>query len=281
MSKYSELRKRVVQELDEIELLPPKAASDDQLGLAHETAYLSRAISGALDKQDCRALGFPWSEKLIERSRRSSGATIMALESALDDMVSVNLAGGTHHAHADRPQGFCLFNDSVIAAKTIQQRGLRNYPLIIDCDVHQGNGTASILQSDATVFTFSIHGQNNFPANKAVSDLDIGLPDHTVDKQYLAELEQGLNKIASQFDADCVIYIAGADPYEGDRLGKLSMTKLGLLARDKLVFDFCRRFSLPCAVSMAGGYANEVSDIVDIHFQTVKAAQAHFLSHNH
>ncbi len=204
----------------------------------------------------------------------------MALQDALDDAVAVNLAGGTHHAHSDRPQGFCLFNDSVIAARTVQHRGLRNYPLIIDCDVHQGNGSASILQFDATIFTFSIHGQSNFPLHKAVSDIDIGLPDNTSDGQYLAALEEGLNSIKSRFDADCVIYVAGADPYEGDRLGKLALTKSGLLARDRLVFDFCRKYGLPCAVSMAGGYANVVSDIVDIHFQTVKTAHEYFLLNN-
>ena len=204
----------------------------------------------------------------------------MALREALDDGLAVNLAGGTHHAHADRPQGFCLFNDSVIAARVIQQKGLRRFPLIIDCDVHQGNGSASILASDASIFTFSIHGEGNFPLHKAESDMDIGLPDQTGDDHYLTALAEGLDNLPSLFEADCVIYVAGADPFEKDRLGKLNLTRSGLLARDRLVFDFCRKYDLPCAVSMAGGYANVVADIVDIHFQTVKTAYEYFLLNN-
>ena len=272
MAKYRKLRNRVEQELHKVELRPPDPVSDHQIRLAHHPDYVHRAINNQLSPEEIRALGFPWSKALIERSRRSSGATIMALAQAMKDGFAINLAGGTHHAHYDRPQGYCLFNDSVIAARSWQQSGYGAAPVIIDCDVHQGNGSASILEADPSIFTFSIHSQSNFPAIKANSDLDVSLPDHCGDDDYLESLDVGLKQMLKQFEPDCVIYVAGADPFEGDRLGKLNLTKKGLQNRDKLVFEFCRKYELPCAVSMAGGYAEDVNDIVDVHFTTVQTA---------
>ena len=290
MAKYRKLRQRLVDSDepgdgpgdgsgDGLEFVLPPALSNEQIALAHDRDYIEKASTGRLSQEMIRALGFPWSMQLVERSRRSAGATAMALKSSVTDGVSVNLAGGTHHAHHDRPQGFCLFNDSVIAARMWQQSGLGRSPLIIDCDVHQGNGTASILENDCSIFTFSMHCEKNFPVTKALSDLDIPLEIGCDDETYLNALALGLERIPQLFEADCVIYVAGADPYEGDRLGKLSLTKSGLADRDRLVFEFCRKYHLPCAVSMAGGYAHDVDQIVDIHFNTVKTAQA-FSSHS-
>ena len=272
MAKYRKLRDRVEQALPEVTLRLPDPVSDHRIRLAHHPDYVHRAINNQLSPEEIRALGFPWSEALIERSRRSSGATVMALAQAMEDGFAVNLAGGTHHAHYDRPQGYCLFNDSVIAARSWQQSGYGTAPIIIDCDVHQGNGSASIVENDPSIFTFSIHGHSNFPAIKSKSDLDVPLPDHCGDDDYLEALDLGLAQISAQFEPDCAIYVAGADPFEGDRLGKLNLTKKGLQNRDKLVFEFCSKHELPCAISMAGGYAEDVNDIVDIHFTTVQTA---------
>jgi acetoin utilization deacetylase AcuC-like enzyme len=226
-----------------------------------------------LSAQEQRRIGFPWSREMVERSRRSSGATLAAARAALDDGVGINLAGGTHHAFRARGEGYCVFNDSAIAALALQAQGCIRRAVILDCDVHQGNGTAAILAGDPTVFTFSIHGANNFPFDKEASDLDIELPDGTGDGEYLDALEKGVCRALSAAQPDLAIYLAGADPFEGDRLGRLALTKAGLAARDRLVFELCRGAGVPVAVTMAGGYARAVEDTVDIHFATVAAAQ--------
>jgi acetoin utilization deacetylase AcuC-like enzyme len=210
---------------------------------------------------------------LLERSRRSSGGTIEACRAALEEDIAVNLAGGTHHAFRDAGEGFCVFNDAAIAARALQAEGRANRIVILDCDVHQGNGTASLFQDDPTVFTFSIHGARNFPLRKVPSDLDIDLPDDTGDESYLEALEQGVWESLQRAQADLAIYLAGADPYEGDRLGRLKLTKSGLSRRDDLVFAACSRLLLPVAVTLAGGYAQDVNDTVDIYFETVRRAQ--------
>lgn len=287
MSKYRLLRERVEAfnqsltgldaEQGGIRLTLPPAADDDTLKLAHDAAYISRATQGLLSDKEVRAIGFPWTEALIERSRRSSGATVQAAVSALEGGVAVNLAGGTHHACYAEGQGFCVFNDSAITARYLQQQGLAKRPLIVDLDVHQGNGTAHILQGDNSIFTLSIHGAKNFPTRKEQSDLDVALDNDCDDATYLQALSDALTQVTQRFDADFVIYVAGADPYENDRLGKLALTKNGLKARDQLVYDFCKQYGLPLSVSMAGGYANVVEEIVDIHFQTVMGAYQHSL----
>jgi acetoin utilization deacetylase AcuC-like enzyme len=225
-----------------------------------------------LTPEEQRRIGFPWSPEMVERSRRSSGATLAACRAALRDGTSVNLAGGTHHAFRDHGEGYCVFNDSAVAALALQSHNQIRRAVIIDCDVHQGNGTAAILADDPTVFTFSIHAANNFPFSKERSDLDIELPDGTRDADYLAELERGLCTALSAAQPDLAIYLAGADPYEGDRLGRLKLSKAGLERRDRLVLDLCSSAGIPVAISMAGGYGRDIHDTVDIHFNTVRIA---------
>jgi acetoin utilization deacetylase AcuC-like enzyme len=212
---------------------------------------------------------------MVERSRRSAGATIEACRAALADGVAVSLAGGTHHAFREFGEGYCVFNDSAIAARAMQAEGRVRRVVIVDCDVHQGNGTASILADDPTVFTFSIHGAKNFPLRKEQSDLDIELDPGTGDEAYLDALGRGLTEALDRAGAELAVYLAGADPFEKDRFGTLALTKPGLAARERLVLDRCRIAGLPVAVTMAGGYAPDVNDIVDIHFQTVCAALRH------
>ncbi len=271
MAKYARLRERVTEAalVSPDDLLTPHAASDEELCRAHSPEYVQRVELGQLSEREIRALGFPWSPQLVQRSRHSSGATIEACRSALAEGYGVNLAGGTHHAFRERGEGYCVFNDSAVAALAMITERRASRIIIIDCDVHQGNGTASILAKERDVFTFSIHGEKNFPTRKEHSDLDIGLPDATGDQDYLAALEQGLHRAFQGFSADLAIYLAGADPYRDDSFGRLSLTKSGLLARDCLVFDYCERTGVPVAVTMAGGYARRTQDTVDIHFQTV------------
>jgi acetoin utilization deacetylase AcuC-like enzyme len=273
MDKYRLLYERVVQaNRGQFELVVPLPASEEQLVLAHDADYVQRVIRGALSEREIRELGFPWSEALVERACRSNGATIAACRAALEDGAAASLAGGTHHAHRDRAQGYCVFNDSAVASHTLQHEGSVRRVLITDCDVHQGNGTAAIFRGDPTVFTLSIHGEDNFPKRKEQSDIDIALPDGTRDEAYLHALERALSEALARAKPDLVIYLAGADPYAGDRLGRLALTKEGLAARDALVYEHCSRRDLPVAVTMGGGYANRVDDIVDIHYQSVTLA---------
>jgi acetoin utilization deacetylase AcuC-like enzyme len=273
MAKYALLRQRVVaSNSGQFELHEPDPARDDEILLAHDAAYLRRIITGGLSQREVRTLGFPWSPQLVERSRRSSGATIAACRAALHEGRAANLAGGTHHAHSASAQGFCVFNDSAIAARVMQREGRVRRVVILDCDVHQGNGTAEILRNDPSIFTFSIHGERNFPFPKEPGDLDVELPDDADDACYLEALERGLVTALRHCPAELAIYLAGADPYEGDRLGRLALTKAGLAARDRLVFEHCDRAGLAVAVSMAGGYAEPIADTVDIHFQSVSQA---------
>ncbi|QDS95532.1 Histone deacetylase-like amidohydrolase [Roseimaritima multifibrata] len=276
MSKYRLLRQRVFESpnFSPQSLQVPQAATDQQLLTSHSADYIHRVQTGTLTSQEIRRIGFPWSDKMVERSRRSAGATIAAARSALTDGIAANLAGGTHHAFADAGEGFCVFNDSAIAIRTMQAEGLIRRAAVIDLDVHQGNGTASILTGDSSAFTCSVHGVKNFPLRKVPSDLDVSLPDGTKDDEYCAAVEavfDSLQQDQSQAgNYDLVIYLAGADPYEKDRLGRLSLSMQGLRRRDEKVIGWCRQHKIPVAVAMAGGYANEVEDIVDIHFQTLE-----------
>ena len=274
MSKYALLRRRVIEAnlVRPQDLLVGPAATDEELTRVHHPDYLRRVKEGELSDQEIRRIGFPWSPGLVERSRRSVGSTIAACRAASTDGIGVNLAGGTHHAGPDYGQGFCVFNDSAVAARTLQAEGKFRRVVILDCDVHQGNGTADIFSHDPTVFTFSIHGAKNFPFRKIPGDLDIALPDDAGDPIYLDALEQGIGQALDRARADLAIYLAGADPYAGDRLGRLAVTKRGLAERDRLIFDACRSAGLPLAVVMAGGYGKQVEDTVDIHFQTVSLA---------
>jgi acetoin utilization deacetylase AcuC-like enzyme len=277
MTKYARLRERIIEEgvILPQHLLIPAAATDDEILLAHDAIYLERVKTGALTPQEIRRIGFPWTPAMVERSRRSSGATIAASRVALEEGIAANLAGGTHHAFRDRGEGYCVFNDAAIALRVMQREGRIRRGVVIDCDVHQGNGTASILQGDPTLFTFSLHGAKNFPFHKEKSDLDIELPDGTTDVDYLAAVEEGTWRALAQSGADLAIYLAGADPFERDRLGRMNVSMAGLAERDRIVFELCRRAGVPVAVAMSGGYAPDVEDIVAIHLQTIRLA-AHF-----
>ncbi len=274
MSKYTLLRERIANELVDhgAELLLPPAATDQQILLAHTQVYLDRVKFGGLSHLEQRRIGFPWSLKMVERSRRSTGATIAAAKAALADGVAFNLAGGTHHAFADRGQGFCVFNDACVAARVLQQDGLIERAMVIDCDVHQGNGTAAIAADDDSIFTLSVQCESNFPFKKTDGNIDINLPPGTDDDPYLAATSEGIEMAFGAFNPDVIFYLAGADPFEGDRLGQLKVSKEGLRRRDARVFEYCKSQNVPVAVSMAGGYANNVTDIVDIHFSTVVTA---------
>jgi acetoin utilization deacetylase AcuC-like enzyme len=274
MSKYEELRRQVAASglVASADVLEPEEATDEQLHRVHDPGYVRRVREGRLEAEELRRIGFPWSQAMVERSLRSAGATIAACRAALDDGVAVNLAGGTHHAFADRGEGFCVFNDSAVAARAMQaERGIGRV-VIIDCDVHQGNGTASIFSGDPTVFTFSIHGASNFPYRKEASDLDVALPDGTGDEAYLAALDTALPLVLDLAGAALAIYVSGADPHENDRFGRLKLTAAGLAERDRRVFTSCRAAGLPVAVSMAGGYGRDVATTVAIHFATVRIA---------
>jgi acetoin utilization deacetylase AcuC-like enzyme len=274
MAKYSRLRERIVAEgiIAPDDLSEAPEASWDDLRLVHDAAYVDAVASGTVPRETQRRIGFPWSPGMVERSRRSVGATIAAARTALDEGIAANLAGGTHHAFADRGEGFCVFNDVAVATRVLQRDNEARRVAVIDLDVHQGNGTAAIFAGDGDVFTFSMHGEKNFPFKKEVSDLDVALPDGTGDHEYLAALRLHLDAILNRHRPDFVFYLAGADPYEGDRLGRLKMTIDGLRTRDEIVLQTCHQRGLPVAVSMSGGYASDVDAIVTIHANTIRAA---------
>ena len=275
MRKYAALRERVAP-MAGVRLDEPAAATVAELTRVHDASYVAAVLDGTLDTAALRRIGFPWSAAMVERSRRSTGATIAACRSAMQFGCGVNLAGGTHHAHAAFGEGFCVFNDAAVAARTLQvEDGVGNV-LIVDLDVHQGDGTAAIFADDASVFTMSLHGRGNFPFRKASSDFDVELEDGTADRAYLATLAVALPRALERAQPSLVIYLAGADPFVGDRLGKLALTKAGLRQRDDFVLDTLCRQRIPVAIAMAGGYAENIDDIVDIHLATVTAALAHF-----
>jgi acetoin utilization deacetylase AcuC-like enzyme len=269
MAKYSMLREKVAA-AGFADLRVPEAVTDAEILRAHDGDYLRRAAGGTLTAKEVRRIGFPWSERMIHRSRRASGGTVGACLAALAEGFAANLAGGTHHAFRDRGEGFCVFNDSALAARAMQAAGHVERVVVLDTDVHQGNGTASILADDPTIFTFSIHGEKNFPFHKERSDLDVALPDGADDTTYLQALARGLEEALETADADLAIFLAGADPLAEDRLGRLSVTKAGLAERDRMVLDACAERGIPVAVTMAGGYAKRVEDTVDVHFATVR-----------
>ncbi|MCP5143214.1 MAG: histone deacetylase [Gammaproteobacteria bacterium] len=280
MEKYSRLRQCLLDsgEFVAADMQPPPPASMEELQRAHDPAYIQRVCDGTLSSNEQKRIGFPWSPGMVERSLRSAGATLAACRTALAEGCSANLAGGTHHAHADRGEGFCIFNDAAVAARAMQAEGHVERVAIIDCDVHQGNGTAAILKGDDSIFTFSIHGARNFPFDKEASDLDIELPDGAEDTAYLAALDAGLDQMFRSIQPELVIYLAGADPYTGDRLGRLNISKAGLAERDRRVLGHCRQRGIPVAIAMAGGYAQPIDDTVAIHATTVLTAKQLFFS---
>ena len=288
MTKYRLLREAVEAGLPQVQVLEALPASDGELALAHEPAWISAVVEGTTSAAQQREIGFPWSERMVERARRSVGATIAAARNALFDGagVAANLAGGTHHAYAFKGSGYCVFNDVAVAARLMQaemhrrdRRSERRFlrVLVIDLDVHQGNGTAAIFSDDPTVFTLSLHGARNFPFRKERSSLDVELPDGCGDEHYLAALDRALDGAwlaHEQAAFGLAFYLAGADPHENDRLGRLKLTTMGLAERDRRVFDALHQRRIPVAVSMAGGYGREIATTVAIHRRTLHEAAA-------
>jgi acetoin utilization deacetylase AcuC-like enzyme len=268
LAKYALLRERVEEAgLGVVaESLP---VSLPQLRLVHSADYLDRVGSGELSVREQRGLGLPWSRQLVERGRRSVGGTLGALGDALETGFGMNLGGGTHHASYDAGRGYCLFNDVALAHRVAGGR-----TLVVDCDVHQGDGTAELLVSDPSAFTLSVHAAANYPFHRATSDLDVDLPTGTGDDEYLSSLATALSAALARFSPTLVVFLAGADPWEGDALGRLALTKRGLLERDTLVLDTAERLGVPICVTLAGGYAPDVTDTVDINFATASLLAA-------
>ncbi|MGC6492080.1 MAG: histone deacetylase [Myxococcota bacterium] len=275
MAKYALLRARVEEELPHVELHEAPRVSLEALRRVHTTGWVERVVEGTLDKREVRQIGFPWSPFLVERSRRSVGATVAAAMSALSRRTAVNLAGGTHHAGVERGQGFCVFNDVAVAARAVQAEHQVARILVIDLDVHQGNGTAEIFSDDPSVFTLSAHGAKNFPFRKAVSDIDIPLPDGTNDAAFMEAVLPAIDRALSDAAPDLVFYVAGVDPFEGDRLGRLELTAAGLAQRDHAVLSRTAGQGIPTAVCMAGGYAPDPARIADLHFGTVRESASY------
>ncbi|MDR7149285.1 acetoin utilization deacetylase AcuC-like enzyme [Hydrogenophaga palleronii] len=280
MAKYARLRERLAVELPQVQMHEAMPASDGELALAHTPDYIAAVTAGTLSPAALREIGFPWSPAMAERARRSVGATLQACRTAMSGAgVSANLAGGTHHAYADKGGGFCVFNDAAVAARLMQAEHARvarsSGPLlvaIIDLDVHQGNGTARIFERDASVFTLSMHGAKNFPFRKESSDLDIDLPDGCGDAAYLEALEHALDELDRRFIPGLVIYLAGADPHEGDRLGRLKLSFDGLEARDRRVMDWAWQRRVPLAFAMAGGYGADMETTLQVQMHTYRTA---------
>jgi len=295
MAKYRLVRERLI---DERVLLPddlcvPDAIGWDELRLVHDAEYVDAVATGTIAPEMQRRIGFPWSPMMVERSRRSVGATLAAARTLVGDglqtvphgardglkavpdhayNVAANLAGGTHHAFRDRGEGYCVFNDVAVAAAVLLRDAAVARAAVVDCDVHQGNGTAAIFRDEPAVFTFSLHGENNFPFRKEVSDLDVTFADGIGDDEYLSALAWHLPRVLDSHRPDIVFYLAGADPYEGDRLGRLKISIEGFRARDRLVFEACRDRGVPVATTMSGGYAPDVDAIVTIHCNTIREA---------
>jgi acetoin utilization deacetylase AcuC-like enzyme len=272
MSKYRLLRDGIAG-TPGLQLCEAPAATDTQLLLAHDPIYVQKVVNGTLDAKEQREIGFPWTLGMVERSRRSVGATIAACQSAMKEGIAVNLAGGTHHAYRDKGSGFCVFNDAAVAARVMQRQSVASLSIaIVDLDVHQGNGTAAIFKNDPSVFTLSLHGDKNFPFRKEPSDLDVPLADGVSDAVYLQALVKALEQMDRVFRPQLIIYLAGADPHEGDRLGRLKLTDAGMLARDRAVFEYAKHLDTPIALSMAGGYGTKIETTVSVHRQTVLEA---------
>lgn len=280
ISKYRLLREVVARDLPGVRLQAAPSASAGELALIHDPAYVTAVAEGTLSAAQQKEIGFPWSAQMAERSRRSVGATIAASRAALREGVAANLAGGTHHAFADRGSGFCVFNDVAVAARLMQAEWFRHLKqtlqvLVVDLDVHQGNGTAAIFADDPMVFTLSLHGERNFPFHKSQSDLDVELPDGCEDEAYLAALDQALEQVWRRLAHQPVglaFYLAGADPHAGDRLGRLQLSTEGLAARDRRVLQALRERRIPVALSMAGGYGHDMSVTVALQAQTLALA---------
>ncbi len=276
IEKYEMVRQRVVEEgiVRAEHVHDPERVSVDDLLLVHTADYVTRFLEGALGGEEMRRIGFPWSPALVERSLRAVGGTVAAAAAALERGVAMNLAGGTHHAFPDRGEGFCVFNDVAVAIRALMRAGRVERAVVIDLDVHQGNGTHAIFADEPRVVTFSMHGRNNYPFRKVPGTLDVELEDGTGDAGYLALLEQALPRVIARGRPDLAIYLAGADAHERDRLGRLRLTFDGLARRDGIVLGACREVGIPVAVVIAGGYGRDIADTVAVHVRTARTARA-------
>jgi acetoin utilization deacetylase AcuC-like enzyme len=280
MEKYQLLRDSLSQDVPQVRMVQAPEATDGELALAHEPSYIQSIADGTVEPRVLREIGFPWSEAMAARARRSVGGSVAAGRAAMQEGLAANLAGGTHHSYADKGGGFCVFNDLAVTARVLQTEWSRHHGsrhpalrvAIVDLDVHQGNGTASIFHSDRSVFTLSLHGEKNFPFRKEASDLDLALPDGCADGEYLAALENALLDLEGRFTPDVVLYLAGADPHEGDRLGRLKLSYDGLQARDRRIFEWCFSRGLPCAFAMGGGYGHDILTTVQVQRNTYRIA---------
>jgi len=274
IAKYARLRDAVLAEgiVARAELRDPARAPVEAVARVHDAAYVDRLVGGRMPAAEQRALGFPWSEALVERSFRAAGGTLEAATHALTAGVAMNLAGGTHHAFASHGEGFCVLNDVVIAFRELRAQGLVSRAAIIDLDVHQGNGTHAMLAGDDSAFTFSMHGRRNYPFRKVAGRLDVELEDGTGDTEYLERLAASLPGVLAEARADIVFYLAGADPHEGDTLGRLALTFDGLMRRDTLVLEAARAVGVPVVVAIAGGYGRDLDDTVRVHANTARVA---------
>ncbi len=274
MDKYRLVPERLLAEgtLTPDEVVEPKAATLDDVLRVHTPEYVHAFTNGTLERKAMLRIGLPWSPELVRRAFAVIGGTLGAARVALENGVAANLAGGTHHAFADHGEGYCIFNDLVITLRRLRAEGLARRFLITDLDVHQGNGTAALCQTDSAVFTFSMHGENNYPARKERSSWDISLPDGVADEPYLDTLAQALSQLLERFTPDLIFYQAGVDVLAGDRFGKLGLTMRGVGERDRLVCEFARRAGLPFVVTLGGGYARDINRIVEAHCQTVRMA---------
>jgi acetoin utilization deacetylase AcuC-like enzyme len=282
MAKYRLLRDAADATLPLLQTTEAQPATDGELALAHEPAWITAVAEGTTSAAQQREIGFPWSQRMVDRARRSVGATVQAARSALlgGEGVAANLAGGTHHAYAHKGSGYCVFNDVAVAARLMQAEWHRHHRqllrvVVIDLDVHQGNGTAAIFKDDPTVFTLSMHGARNFPFRKEASDLDVDLPDGCTDAPYLDALDEALASMWSRHQGAApglAFYLAGADPHEDDRLGRLKLSNAALAERDRRVFAALRKRGVPVAVSMAGGYGRNMHTTVAVHLRTLQEA---------
>lgn len=272
--KFELVRDLLIKEgtLAESEVREPEPASVDDILLVHTRDYVERLVDGKLTAKEIRKLGLPWSRSLVRRTFHAISGTILAARTALETGVASNLAGGTHHAYPDRGEGFCVLNDVAVATRVLQRDGLASRVLVIDCDVHQGNGTAFVFRDDPRVFTFSIHGAKNYPLFKESSDLDIELEDDTSDDEYLSTLNEALQRVRLHHP-DIIFYLGGADPFEDDQLGRLALTKNGLAERDRMVLEYAKDLGVPIVTTMSGGYASKIEDTVDIHANTIRAVK--------
>jgi acetoin utilization deacetylase AcuC-like enzyme len=269
LPKYRMVRE-AAEALAGLEVRETEAAGWDDIRRAHSDDWVERVRTGRLERREELALGLPWSPELVERARRATGATIQAARAALEDGVAANLGGGTHHAFADVGRGFCVFNDVVTALRVLRSEGAIGRVLVVDVDVHQGDGTHALLAGDASAFTLSVNGFRNYPFRRVPGDIDVDLPDGTGDERYLGELESALAIALRRARAGLCFVLAGADPFEGDRLGRLALTKAGLVARDTLVRDTLAAAGVPICVTLAGGYAKDIRDTVEINVNTLR-----------